>query len=289
MPWTFLNFGNHFTLDPEKNQTLMDYSLLTGILLVLAGFASGFINTLAGNGSVFTLSLLLFLDMPVHLANGTNRVGAFVQSFISVLTFRKASRFKSLVSESGFFAIPTVIGSILGAQASNYVNAAMFESVIAWLMVVMLVLVLTKPRRWLSDTRLDINRKTKLNFLIFILIGFYAGFIQMGMGILYLSVLVLIAKYSIIEGNMIKIILTLFMVVPALSIFIINDLVEWKWGLTLAFGQGVGAWVATKFALENDRAAEWVRRLLVIMILLAIIKLFGLSEYIFAWMDQLFS
>jgi hypothetical protein len=41
--------------------------------------------------------------------------------------------------------------------------------------------------------------------------------------------------------------------------------------------------------LENDQAAEWVRRLLVIMILLAIIKLFGLSEYIFAWIDQLFS
>ncbi len=263
----------------------MDYNLLTGVLLVLAGFASGFINTLAGNGSVFTLSLLLFLNMPVHLANGTNRVGALVQSFISILTFRKSPRFPDLLKESGFFAVPTIIGSILGAQASNYVDAKIFTGVIAWLMVIMLVLVLTKPKRWLSGTRLDINRKTALNFFIFIVIGFYAGFIQMGMGILYLSILVLVAKYSILEGNMIKIILTLFMVVPALLIFMYNDLVEWKWGLTLAFGQGIGAWVATKFALENDQAALWVRRLLILMIILAIIKLFGFSDYIFAWLE----
>ncbi len=266
----------------------MDFSLWTGVLLVLAGFASGFINTLAGNGSVFTLSLLLFLNMPVHLANGTNRVGAFVQSFISILTFRKSPRFSNLLNESGFFAIPTVIGSLLGAQASNYVEAAIFTNVIAWLMVVMLALVLLKPKRWLSGTRMDINRKTPINFFIFIIIGFYAGFIQMGMGILYLSTLVLLARYSILEGNMIKIILTLFMVVPALFIFIYNDLIEWKWGLTLAFGQGCGAWVATKFALENEAAAKWVRRLLILMICLAIIKLFGFSEYIFSFLEGLY-
>ncbi len=266
----------------------MDYSLWTGILLVLAGFASGFINTLAGNGSVFTLSLLLFLNMPVHLANGTNRVGAFVQSFISIMTFRKSPRFSNLLNESGFFAIPTIIGSIIGAQTSNYVDADIFKNVIAWLMVIMLVLVLVKPKRWLSGTRVDINRKTTLNFLIFVVIGFYAGFIQMGMGILYLSILVLVAKYSILEGNMIKIILTLVMVVPALLIFIYNDLIEWKWGLTLAFGQGIGAWVATKFALENDQAAIWVRRLLIIMICLAIIKLFGFSDYIIERLEILY-
>ncbi len=266
----------------------MDYTLWTGILLVLAGFASGFINTLAGNGSVFTLSLLLFLNMPVHLANGTNRVGAFVQSFISIMTFRKSPRFSNLLKESGFFAIPTIIGSLLGAQASNYVDAKMFTYAIAWLMVIMLVLVLAKPRRWLSDSRIDINRKTYLNFFIFIIIGFYAGFIQMGMGILYLSTLVLVARYSIIEGNMIKIILTLVMVVPALFIFIYNDLIEWKWGLTLAFGQGVGAWVATKFALESEQAAIWVRRLLILMICLVIIKLFGFSDYIFTWLEGMY-
>jgi len=42
---------------------------------IAAGFLSGIINTLAGSGSVFTLPVLLYLGLPAHIANGTNRVG----------------------------------------------------------------------------------------------------------------------------------------------------------------------------------------------------------------------
>ena len=66
-------------------------------LFFIAGLLAGLINTLAGNGSVFTLSLLLFTGMPAGLANGTNRVGGFVQCLVSVITFRKADKFKPLL------------------------------------------------------------------------------------------------------------------------------------------------------------------------------------------------
>jgi hypothetical protein len=60
-----------------------------------------------------------------------------------------------------------------------------------------------------------------------------------------------------------------------------NDQIEWIPATALALGQGLGGWFATKFALENEQASLWVRRLLIIMISLAIIKLFNLHEYIF--------
>ena len=62
-------------------------------LFFLAGLLAGLINTLAGNGSVFTLSLLLFSGMPAGLANGTNRVGALIQCLVSMTTFRKTEKF----------------------------------------------------------------------------------------------------------------------------------------------------------------------------------------------------
>jgi len=242
-------------------------------LLILAGFLSGFINTLAGNGSVFTLSLLLFLDVPVHLANGTNRVGAMTQSVTSVLSFRKDERFKSLIDDGWWYIIPTIIGSALGAWTSNYVDAHYFKWIIVALMVIMLFLVLAKPKRWLKETHEIIERKTVLNVLILLAIAFYAGFIQMGMGVLYLSTFVLAFKYTVLQSNMIKILLTVFMIIPALAIFIYHDLVRWDYGISLAIGQALGAYIATKFALESKQAAIWVRYILIVMILVSIFKL----------------
>jgi uncharacterized membrane protein YfcA len=249
----------------------MDF--VTLIILIVAGFLSGIVNTLAGSGSVFTLSSLIFLGIPVHIANGTNRLGAVTSSITSILTFRKHPKVKPLVQTSKWYTIPTVLGSVFGAVLSNIVEAKTFEYIILALMFVMLFLVVSKPKRWLQETQESVNRNTIGHFLLLFAIGTYAGFIQMGMGILYLSSFVLYFGFSVVESNILKIVLTLFMVIPATLVFLWNDQILWLEGLLLAFGQGVGAYLATKFLLENKKAAQIVRYLLILMILMAIGKL----------------
>ena len=249
-------------------------------LFFLAGLLAGIINTLAGNGSVFTLSLLLFTGMPAGLANGTNRVGGFVQCLVSVLTFRKSDRFKPLLKESLWLMIPTILGTLIGANSAIQVSDEVLTKVIGYLMIFTLAIVLLKPKRWLIETAERKDNKSILNFVIFFAIGWYAGFIQMGMGILFLASLVLLSKYSILDANFIKIIICTALLLPALLIYMYNDQVEWIPAIVLTSGQGLGGWLATKFALENEAANNWVRRLLIIMISLAIIKLFNIHEYI---------
>lgn len=249
-------------------------------LFFAAGLMAGLINTLAGNGSVFTLSLLLFSGMPAGLANGTNRVGAFVQCIVSVLTFRKAEKFKPLLKDSLWLMIPTIIGTIIGANSALLVSDEDLTKVIGYLMIIMLAVVLLKPKRWLIETADRKHNKSIFNFIMFMAIGWYAGFIQMGMGILFLAVLVLISKYSLVDANFIKIIICSALLFPALFIYIYNHQVDWKPAITLALGQGLGGWFATKFALNNQNPTIWVRRLLILMISLAIIKLFNLHNYL---------
>ena len=43
-------------------------------LLIGTGVVSGFINTLAGGGSMLTLPVLMITGMPADVANGTNRL-----------------------------------------------------------------------------------------------------------------------------------------------------------------------------------------------------------------------
>ena len=47
--------------------------LLEALLVAIAGLAEGFVNTLAGNGTAFTLPALEFFGLPNEVANGTNR------------------------------------------------------------------------------------------------------------------------------------------------------------------------------------------------------------------------
>ncbi|MCC7318798.1 MAG: sulfite exporter TauE/SafE family protein, partial [Bacteroidales bacterium] len=59
------------------------------IALVVSGTIVGFINTLAGGGTVISLSLFLFLGLPIDVANGTNRIAIVLQNLTSVSMFRR--------------------------------------------------------------------------------------------------------------------------------------------------------------------------------------------------------
>ena len=54
------------------------------ILVVLAGVFAGFINVLAGSGSILILALLMFLGMPATVANGTLRIAILMQNIVGV-------------------------------------------------------------------------------------------------------------------------------------------------------------------------------------------------------------
>ena len=54
------------------------------LLLILVGIITGFINTVAGGGSVIILPvLILFFGLPAGVANGTNRIGIIIQTIFS--------------------------------------------------------------------------------------------------------------------------------------------------------------------------------------------------------------
>ena len=58
-------------------------------LIVLAGIAAGFVNILAGNGSLITLPALIFFGLPANVANATNRVGVVFQNVVGVTSFQR--------------------------------------------------------------------------------------------------------------------------------------------------------------------------------------------------------
>jgi uncharacterized protein len=248
----------------------VDHGFLLLAATPLVGFAAGFINTLAGSGSLITLPLLILLGLPANVANGTNRIGVLVQNVVAVATFRRRGALD--LAGTPRLIVPAVAGAILGAQLAAELDEALLRRTIGALMIVMLFVVLLRPRQWIAGHATSRHGGSGwLKIPLFFAIGVYGGFIQAGVGIFLLAALVLGAGYNLVGANVVKNLIVLVFTVAALAVFVINDQVDWGLGLLLATGQAAGAWVAVHMALE--RGAVFVRWVLIAVLLVSGIAL----------------
>lgn len=240
------------------------------LLIIGAGIIAGFINTLAGSGSLLTLPLLMFIGLPPNVANGTNRIAIMLQSLVGSMGFRKQG---ALNLRAGLLlGIPSVLGSIAGALIALAINTKMMERIVGILLIIMFFIVLFKPEAWLKgQSGKSISGSYWLNFIVFFLIGVYGGFIQAGVGFFLLGGLVLGAGLDLVKANAIKNFLVFLYTPFALAVYIIGDQVDYKAGLILSIGSMTGAWLGTKLAVSWGPI--FVRYVLLIAVLVSSVQL----------------
>jgi uncharacterized membrane protein YfcA len=245
-----------------------DFWLLAAV--PVAGVFAGFVNTLAGSGSLVTLPLLILLGLPANVANGTNRVGVVMQNVVAVTTFRQLGALES----RGTWKIvaASVAGSVLGAQLAVDLDEALLRKIIGALMLVMIVVMFIQPERWLEE---HAARKERLwvELPVFFAIGVYGGFLQAGVGIFLIAALVLGSGFNLVTANGVKNLMVLVFTAAALVVFIVHDQVNWTLGLLLAAGQSVGAWFAARLAVK--RGARFVRWVVIGVIIASAAALLG--------------
>ena len=259
---------------------------LTYLLMFGAGFLAGIVNTLAGGASIFTLSTLLFLNMPVGLANGTNRLGILLQNLTGSYTFQQNGLLD--VPSSMRFVLPSLVGAIVGALIAVDIEQDALEIVVGLLMTGVLFLVLFNPKRKYKIGSKPQKMNRWVNMLMFFAIGCYGGFVQAGIGIVILVALFRGSNYNLLKGNAVKMFIIFLYTIPVFLIFVINDQVAWVFAILLAVGQIAGTWFTGKYLVKHPKANIWVRWVLILMIILSIIKSFSKFFYRFGiWYNQL--
>lgn len=257
----------------------MDWYLYPAV--VAAGFVCGFVNVLAGSGSLITLPLLIFIGLPATVANGTNRIGILLQNLVGARGFHLRGLLD--LRQALWLAAPTTLGAIVGAQIAVDLDEAKMERAIGALLVFMLIVMLVDPQRWLRGRGGSVRaRPTLVELGLFFLIGIYGGFIQAGVGIFLLAGLVLGAGFDLVRANAIKVLIILIFTAPALVVFLLNQQVNWRIGLILSAGNMMGAWAATRFA-SRPGAALWIHRLLIAVVVASSAELLGLFDAIARW------
>ncbi len=241
------------------------------LMAIFAGALAGVINTLAGSGSLVTLPMLVFLGLPADVANGTNRVGVLLQNVVGISVFRRFGSFEPAFNR--WLVATAIAGALLGAWIATILDKSAMEIAIGIVMVVMLVVLISNPKRWLREqSEVTTGRPGWLALLLFFGIGIYGGFIQAGVGVLLLSALVLVSGYTLNHANMIKLVIVLLMAMISLPLFVLNNQIDWALGGLMAIGQGIGAWLAANYATRVPNANVWVRRLLIVIVLISIAR-----------------
>lgn len=250
----------------------MDISFEWWHVLVVygVGCVAGFINVMAGGGSLLTLPVLIFMGLDSSLANGTNRVAIFGQNLLGIGGFRskgiKTSRYDL------WLAVVALVGAIPGAVLAVNIPDAWFNRILAVVMVIVVVVTILNPggKRAAGEFMTSPARKAMAGVAFFV-IGLYGGFIQAGTGLLIMSALAGIHHYDLVRANAAKVLVALVYTISALAVFVWNGDVNWMYGLMLAAGNSSGAWVSSRFQVRSgDR---WIRIFMIVAVLAMAVRL----------------
>jgi len=248
------------------------------LIITIVGCAQGIINTIAGAGTALMYSTLSLFGMPVNLINGTVRPGILFQTGASSIKFYRNNKLK--LRKGLILGIPMVVGSIAGAEMAVSINEDVFEIIVGVVLLLMLFLMFYDPKKWIEGQSEQRQAKTGFwQILLFLGIGFYGGFIHIGVGIFLLSALVLNAGFDLVQANALKVFLVLTYAPVVMVIFFLNGQVDLWVALFATIGNTAGGIIGTALAIK--KGAKFVRGFLVLVILIFSLHLFGLWDFLF--------
>ena len=226
---------------------------------------------MAGGGSSIVLPVLIFLGIDPTVANGTNRVAILFQNFFATLSFRKegVGDMKTSVRLAAF----TLPGVLVGAFAAVRVGDELFEKILAVVLIFVCASFFLKIDSFGKLLRGGAEGRRWFLYPALVLIGFYGGFIQVGVGIFIMAALYHLMGASLARVNAHKVIVVLIYTIPAILIFFLSGNISWFIGICLAAGNSVGGWFGAAFSVRGGE--RYIRMALVVAVGLMALKLLG--------------
>ena len=240
------------------------------LILVGAGLFAGFVNTMAGGGSLLTLPLLIFLGLPPATANGTNRIAIIVSASSATLGFR--SKNINTFPLSIYLGIAAFFGALIGSRIAVEIDGLLFNKILAIIMIVVVLLMVFKPNYKADLLQARTTGKTLIwSMVAFFFIGIYGGFINAGIGFIIMLFLNYVNKLDLVRVNATKVTLVLIYTTAALATFILSGHIDLKYGIALAVGNAAGAFFASRYAVKKGEGV--IKTVMMVMVVAISVKL----------------
>jgi len=239
-------------------------------LLVAVGVVAGFLNVLAGGGSLLTVPVMIFMGMPGPVANGTNRIAILAQNLSAITAFSKKgfSDFKLSLTLAACALPGAIAGALLGVQ----LHGEWFNRILAVIMLgVMLVMYFDKGGVSTSQDHEPTRVQLVRGHVLMVGVGFWGGFIQIGVGFIIMPVLNKVMGLDLVRTNMHKVFIVATYTIAALAVFASQVPIAWAAGAALAVGTSIGGYLGAHASVVKGE--NLIRYILNIVLAAFIIKL----------------
>ena len=230
----------------------------------------GIINTLGGGGSVITMSLFMAMGMPIGIANGTNRIAVLMQNLSATVAFLRKGMLH--VRSGLLLSLPAIFGNIFGAMVATEVSDSVFKICLSVVLAIILVyLLLGKDNEHVTGGH---GLRIKWwHYLVFFIIGFYGGYIYIGIGYLILAITLWAMRMDIMTANAIKN-FVIFVATPfSLAVFIINGQIDYLFGIPHGVGNIIGSYLASHYATHLGKGM--IKGFTLVIVLICFADLLG--------------
>lgn len=243
-------------------------SALTYLLLLLAGFAGGLIDAIAGGGGLITVPALLAAGLPPQLALGTNKLQSACGTGFAVWRYARAG----LLTTPGLrlAAAMALLGGAVGAVAVSVLNQDLLRMIIPWLLAAVAVYTALN-RRFGMEIRP--RRLSPVGFAVGfgLLLGGYDGFFGPGTGSFWTLALVALLGLELRAATGYTKAVNLASNLGSLGVFLACGSVHFAAAASMIGGQLLGARLGSGLVIE--RGSGLIRPVFLTVVLGLVIKL----------------
>jgi len=226
-------------------------TLFNEILIFLAALAAGFINAMAGGGTLVSFPVLLALGIPPIVANVTNTVALVPGTIGGMWSQRKD--FKSQYQRLMKLLPVAIVGGIAGGLLILNTNENTFRSIIPYLILLATLLLAAqgKIKSWviarIGHAHTEHHNPLIMLSLVF-LASIYGGYFGAGLGVILMAVLGFVTDDSMTRLNFLKQALGFAINLAAAIYFAFSGKVDWMVAFVMIFGSLCGGLIGGRLA-----------------------------------------
>ncbi|MFV0359102.1 TSUP family transporter [Tropicimonas sp.] len=237
-------------------------------LLVVAGFAAGFVDSIAGGGGLIALPVMLLAGANPVQALGTNKLQGAFGAATAAWSYARAGHVD--LWGQRWAALLAFFASMAGAALITTLPTDGVRQFLPWLLIAIAAFFALRPG---LD---DLDRHARLTPAVFTLtavpaIAFYDGLLGPGAGSFYMIAFVALAGQGVLKATAHTKLLNLSSNLGALALFAVVGEIWWITGLAMAAAQIAGARTGSRLAMR--KGARLIKPLLIAVSLILALRL----------------
>jgi len=225
------------------------------LFALLGGIGGGFVNSVAGGGTLVTFPVLTAVGIPALDANITNAVA--LSPGYAGGTYAQRRDLIGRAQLARVLAITSILGGITGAALLLATGEELFERLVPWLIFgATALLAAQKPLRRISvGARGDTGEMGRWVLVVSIFVAtVYGGYFGAGLGIITIAILGLMLTDTLNRLNALKLLMSLCANGAAAIFFAFSGHVYWAAALLMGFGAWAGGWIGGKTVQHLNEA-----------------------------------